>query len=203
MPNNLAVTAVWLYLFRSPFGVAAIKLAVRMTALPRTVCQWLVKYPTQASVYPRSRSANLLAKGGASLAKASAVVNRAGTAIRTKHKIRTSVSFHRPATLRLHRAPKYARKSVLKVNKLDQYRILRSPLTTESAMKKIEETNTLVFLVDLTASKSQVRDAVQKMYGIKTASVNTLIRPDGQKKAYIRLAAEFDALDVANRIGIL
>lgn len=35
------------------------------------------------------------------------------------------------------------------MNKLDQYAILKYPLTTESAMKKIEETNTLVFIVDL------------------------------------------------------
>lgn len=33
--------------------------------------------------------------------------------------------------------------------------------------------------------------------------VNTLIRPDGQKKAYVRLTADYDALDVANKIGII
>lgn len=33
--------------------------------------------------------------------------------------------------------------------------------------------------------------------------VNTLIRPDGQKKAYVKLTSDFDALDVANRIGII
>lgn len=35
------------------------------------------------------------------------------------------------------------------VQKLDQYAILKYPLTTESAMKKIEDNNTLVFIVDL------------------------------------------------------
>ena len=33
--------------------------------------------------------------------------------------------------------------------------------------------------------------------------VNTLIRPDGTKKAYVRLTPDHDALDVANRIGII
>ena len=28
-------------------------------------------------------------------------------------------------------------------------------------------------------------------------------RPDGQKKAYVRLAPDYDALDVANKIGII
>lgn len=28
-------------------------------------------------------------------------------------------------------------------------------------------------------------------------------RPDGQKKAYVRLARDYDALDIANKIGII
>jgi large subunit ribosomal protein L23Ae len=28
-------------------------------------------------------------------------------------------------------------------------------------------------------------------------------RPDGEKKAYVRLAPDYDALDVANKIGII
>ncbi len=38
------------------------------------------------------------------------------------------------------------------------------------------------------------------MYDIQCAKVNTLIRPDGQKKAYVRLTSDYDALDVANKI---
>ena len=30
-----------------------------------------------------------------------------------------------------------------------------------------------------------------------------ICRPDGQKKAYVRLASDYDALDVANKIGII
>ena len=29
------------------------------------------------------------------------------------------------------------------------------------------------------------------------------IRPDGLKKAYVRLTADYDALDVANKIGVI
>ncbi len=31
----------------------------------------------------------------------------------------------------------------------------------------------------------------------------SFLRPDGQKKAYVRLASDYDALDVANKIGII
>merc|ERR1712012_1279462 len=66
-----------------------------------------------------------------------------------KKKVRTSVHFKRPKTLRLPRNPKCPTKSVARRNRLDQYAIVKHPLTTESAMKKIEDNNTLVFIVDL------------------------------------------------------
>ena len=48
-----------------------------------------------------------------------------------------------------------------------------------------------------------MKAAVKKLYDINVAKVNTLVRPDGQKKAYVRLAPDYDALDVANKIGII
>ncbi|KAL5058993.1 hypothetical protein RYX36_030597 [Vicia faba] len=101
------------------------------------------------------------------------------------------------------RNPKYPRISATPRNKLDQYQILKFPLTTESAMKEIEDNNTLVFIVDLRADKKKIKDAVKKMYDIQAKKVNTLIRPDGTKKAYVRLTPDYDALDVANKIGII
>lgn len=85
--------------------------------------------------------------------------------------------------------------------RLDQFSTIKYPLTTESAMKKIEENNTLVFIVALKANKFAVKTAVKKLYDIDVAKVNTLIRPDGQKKAYVRLAPDYDALDVANKVS--
>jgi len=86
---------------------------------------------------------------------------------------------------------------------MDQYRILRFPLNTESAMKKIEDNNTLVFICDVKANKRQIKDAVKKLYDVDAKKINTLIRPDGTKKAYVRLSADVDALDVANKVNFL
>ena len=44
---------------------------------------------------------------------------------------------------------------------------------------------------------------MKKLCDVDMAKVNTLIRPDGEKKAYVRLAPDYDALDVANKIGII
>lgn len=99
-----------------------------------------------------------------------------GTSSHTLRKVRNSVSFHRPTTLRLARAPKYPRKSVPHLPRMDQFRTIQHPLNTESAMKKIEDHNTLVFIVDLKANKRNIKDAVKKLYDVDAAKINTLIR---------------------------
>lgn len=135
--------------------------------------------------------------------KAAKALKSGAPAFKKSKKIRTKVTFHRPRTLKKERNPKYPRISATPRNKLDHYQILKYPLTTESAMKKIEDNNTLVFIVDIRADKKKIKDAVKKMYDIQTKKVNTLIRPDGTKKAYVRLTPDYDALDVANKIGII
>ncbi|EPY83855.1 ribosomal protein L23a-like protein [Camelus ferus] len=77
------------------------------------------------------------------------------------------------------------------------------PLTTESATKKIGDNIMLVFIVNVKANEHQIKQAVRKLYDIDVAEVNTLIRPSGEKNAYVRLAPDYDALDIANKIGII
>ena len=52
-------------------------------------------------------------------------------------------------------------------------------------MKKIEDNNTPVFIVDVKANKHQIKQAVKKLCDIGKAKVNTLIRCDGEKAAYV------------------
>ena len=91
-------------------------------------------------------------------------------------KPRLSVSFHRPKTLHLRRNAKYPRKSVPHAPRMDEFRTIVSPVNTESAMKKIEENNTLVFVVDLRANKRQIVAAMKKLHEVKVDKVRTLIR---------------------------
>jgi len=126
-----------------------------------------------------------------------------GTFSKRVRKVRTSVHFHRPWVKHLPKNPKFPKRSVPHRPRLDKFSIIKHPLTTESAMKKIEDNNTLVFIVDIKANKPQIKLAVKKLYDIDVSKVNTLVRTDGQKKAYVRLASDYDALDVANKIGII
>jgi len=140
---------------------------------------------------------------GITKATVAATAAKKGAKTLVAKKIRTSVTFHRPRTLRLPKSPKYPRVSNPQNNKLTEFDVLKHPLTTESAMKKIEESNTLVFTISNRSGKKAVKLAVKKLYDVKVDSVRTLVTPRGEKKAYVRLAAESDALDVANRIGII
>ncbi|VDM75393.1 unnamed protein product [Strongylus vulgaris] len=88
-----------------------------------------------------------------------------------KKKIRTSVHFRRPKTLKTPRIPRYPRKSAPARCKFDAFAVIKHPLTTESAMKKIEDHNTLVFIVDVRANKHQIRAAVKKLYNIEVQKV--------------------------------
>ena len=134
--------------------------------------------------------------------KAAAVVKPKVAKVQ-KRTPRYAVQFHRPYTLRHALAPKCPKRTSPVVPKVDHFSIIKHPLTTESAMAKIELNNTLVFIVDLRANKHQIRSAVKKMYNIKAVGVNTLVTPKGKKKAMVRLHSDHDAMDVANQIGVL
>ena len=118
-------------------------------------------------------------------------------------KFRSSTTFRLPKTLRLPRKPKYASKAVPHYTRLDAYHIVQHPITSETAMKQVEDANTLVFQVALKANKHQIKQAIKQLYEVDVQSVNTLIRPNGTKKAFVRLTADYDALDIANRIGYI
>ncbi|KAN0072490.1 Ribosomal protein L23/L15e core domain containing protein [Elaphomyces granulatus] len=128
---------------------------------------------------------------------AAKAVSKGGIHSKKSRKIRTSTTFHRPKTLQLSRSPKYPRKSISHTPRLDHHKVIIHPLNTESAMKKIEENNTLVFIVDVRANKPQIKLALKKLYDVDTVKINTLIRPDGKKKAFARLTPDVDALDIA------
>eukprot|EP01128_Nolandella_sp_AFSM9_P010320 TRINITY_DN7106_c0_g1_i1.p1 TRINITY_DN7106_c0_g1~~TRINITY_DN7106_c0_g1_i1.p1 ORF type:complete len:145 (+),score=51.99 TRINITY_DN7106_c0_g1_i1:56-490(+) len=120
-----------------------------------------------------------------------------------KAKVRTSVHFHLPKTKQTPRDPKYPRSSVPKKSSLTKFTVIKYPLATESAMKKIEDANTIVFIVDIRANKNQIKAVVKELYNVEVTKCNVLITPAGAKKAYCKLAADYDALEVSNKIGLV
>jgi large subunit ribosomal protein L23 len=80
------------------------------------------------------------------------------------------------------------------------YDVIRRPIVTEKAVGKKEGEATLCFEVATTATKTDIKTAVQKLFKVKVAGVHTVnntgklrrrgrfsgYRPDW-KKAYVRL----------------
>ncbi|MEM0121893.1 MAG: 50S ribosomal protein L23 [Saccharolobus sp.] len=81
--------------------------------------------------------------------------------------------------------------------------MIRMALSTEKALKLIESNNTLTLIVDRNDRKQDIKRYVEKLFSVKVIKVNVLITPQGYKKAYVKLAPEYKASDVAHRLGIL
>ncbi|UXD21571.1 50S ribosomal protein L23 [Ignicoccus pacificus DSM 13166] len=81
--------------------------------------------------------------------------------------------------------------------------IIIRPVHTEKAIALIESNNTLTFIVRRDATKPEIKKAVEEMYEVKVEKVNTMITPEGEKKAYVKLSKEYKAADVASRIGLI
>ncbi|MCW4046344.1 MAG: 50S ribosomal protein L23 [Candidatus Bathyarchaeota archaeon] len=86
---------------------------------------------------------------------------------------------------------------------MDPNDVIAYPLMTESASLMVEKDNKLIFIVNLKAGKSDVKKAVEELYEVKVEKVNLLITPQGEKKAFVKLAPEYKASDVAIKLGIL
>lgn len=81
--------------------------------------------------------------------------------------------------------------------------IIEYPLLTEKAIGLVETQNKLVFVVRRKANKKQIARAVEEAFGVKVASVQTLIDQKGRKRAFVKLTKDFSAADVATKLGML
>jgi large subunit ribosomal protein L23 len=86
---------------------------------------------------------------------------------------------------------------------MDPYEVILYPLMTESASLMVETENKLVFIVNLKAAKKDVERAVEELYEVEVEKINVLITPKGEKKAFVKLHADYKAADVAIKLGIL
>ncbi len=67
--------------------------------------------------------------------------------------------------------------------KFKDYDIIRYPLITEKSTKLLEISNSYVFIVDKSASKPEIKNAVERVFGAKVLSVNTMVNK-GKNKVF-------------------
>ena len=104
------------------------------------------------------------------------------------------------------------RKKAEKMSREALYDIVRAPLITEKATA-MSEKNQVAFKVALSASKPEIKVAVETLFGVKVVSVNTLVqkgktkrfkgRPGQRsdiKKAFVQLA-EGQSIDLTAKLA--
>ncbi len=85
----------------------------------------------------------------------------------------------------------------------DPWKILQHPVLTEKNIRAVESENKLAFIVRRESTKTQIKWAVEAALAVRVDKINTLIDRDGHKKAIVKLAPEFKAVDIATRFGML
>ena len=81
--------------------------------------------------------------------------------------------------------------------------IIKSPFVTEKVTSMIDSNDSLEFLVDMRATKPEIKKALEELYDIEVQSVRTMITSQGEKKAVVKLAKEGSANELATRLGLL
>ncbi len=96
---------------------------------------------------------------------------------------------------------------------LEMFQIIRRPVITEKGLGVKETQQTVVFEVAPEATKTQIKEAVQKIFNVKVASVRTANFPGKMrrrgltagyrrdwKKAYVRLAPGEKMIEYAENL---
>ncbi len=85
---------------------------------------------------------------------------------------------------------------------MDPYEIFIRPRISEKIYNMIEDENKLVVTVHKRANKHQIRAAIETLLGVRVVKINTMITPQGHKKAIVKLSPQDNARDLAADLGL-
>jgi ribosomal protein L23 len=86
---------------------------------------------------------------------------------------------------------------------MENYDVLLYPLISEKAVNAVEAENKITFVVKKTATKQDIKRALEEAYKVKVDSINILNATDGRKKAIIKLNKQFKASELSNKLGMV
>lgn len=82
-------------------------------------------------------------------------------------------------------------------------KVIKHPLSNEKSINMMESDNKLAFIVDRHANKPEIADALEDMLDCTVTNVNTMVTPQGKKKAYVQFSEDTPAIDIATNLGIM
>lgn len=81
--------------------------------------------------------------------------------------------------------------------------VLKYPLATEKSVGFIDRSNVITYVVDYRATKPQITEEFEKLFGVKVEKIRTSNMPSNYKKAFIKLAKGYKASDVAMKLKLV
>ena len=86
---------------------------------------------------------------------------------------------------------------------MDPYKIIKHPLSTEKSIRLMESENKLIFAVSKHSTKKEIKEAIEEMFKVEVADVNTFVTPEGEKRAYVKFSPKNPAIDIATQMGLM
>ena len=80
--------------------------------------------------------------------------------------------------------------------------ILEKVKSTEKIVRQIEIDNILVFIVDRSIKKPEIKKEVEYLFDVKVEKIRTYTNKN-KKTAYVKLKPEYPAVDVATKLGLM
>lgn len=72
---------------------------------------------------------------------------------------------------------------------MDPYRVIRRPHNSEKGNEYMETNNTYCFEVDRAATKTDIRQAVEMLWGVKVRAVRTCTMPSKRRRYGMRVGS--------------
>ena len=79
---------------------------------------------------------------------------------------------------------------------------IKYPTVTEKAVDKMDFENKMQFIVDTDAEKAEIVADIEQQFDVEIEKVTTMVTPQGEKKATVLLTDDYDAQEIASRIGV-
>ncbi|MFN3383339.1 MAG: 50S ribosomal protein L23 [Archaeoglobaceae archaeon] len=79
--------------------------------------------------------------------------------------------------------------------------LIQSFVLTEKAMIELKK-NVITAIVDIRAKKNEIKKEFEKLFNVEVESVNVLVTPRGEKRAYIKLKPNYNAEELLSKVGV-
>jgi len=86
---------------------------------------------------------------------------------------------------------------------MNPYTIIKYPLSTEKSIRLMEAENKLIFVVNKSATKKEIKKAIEEVFKVEVDYVNTFVSAEGEKRAYVKFSSKNPAIDIATQMGLI